>query len=239
VWFSCGAASAVAAKLAVELYGDGCEIVHCDTLSAEHPDNVRFLRDVERWVGRAIVTIKSDKFASVDDVFWKTKYMAGIAGARCTTEMKKLPRLAFQRPDDIHVFGYTSEEQKRAAGFEDRNPELAVEWVLIVHAVRKATCLDVLREDGIEIPAMYRLGFDHNNCIGCVKATSPKYWNAIRRQFPEAFWRRVYQSRVLGVRLARIGGKRVFLDEIPPDATGPDEDIECGPVCQTPSTEER
>jgi PP-loop superfamily ATP-utilizing enzyme len=37
VWFSCGAASAVAAKLAVEKYGDQCEVLYCDTLAYEHP----------------------------------------------------------------------------------------------------------------------------------------------------------------------------------------------------------
>lgn len=46
VWFSCGAASAVAAKLAVQKYGAACEVVYCDTLSTEHPDNGRFLTDV-------------------------------------------------------------------------------------------------------------------------------------------------------------------------------------------------
>lgn len=35
VWFSCGAASAVAAKLAVEKYGDGCTVVYCDTSGDE------------------------------------------------------------------------------------------------------------------------------------------------------------------------------------------------------------
>lgn len=31
VWFSCGAASAVAAKLAVDKYGDGCEVAEGKT----------------------------------------------------------------------------------------------------------------------------------------------------------------------------------------------------------------
>jgi hypothetical protein len=52
VWFSCGAASAVAAKLAVEKYEDACEVVYCDTMATEHPDNQRFFNDVERWIGQ-------------------------------------------------------------------------------------------------------------------------------------------------------------------------------------------
>ena len=166
VWFSCGAASAVAAKLAVDLYGDRCEVVSCDTLSTEHPDNRRFFDDVQRWIGREIRVIRSEKYASIDDVFERTRYMAGVAGARCTVEMKKLPRVEFQHPDDTHIFGYTTEETKRAREFEENNPSLNVEWLLIDRGIGKADCLAYLTGGGIALPAMYALGFDHNNCLG-------------------------------------------------------------------------
>lgn len=244
VWFSCGAASAVAAKLAVEAYGDGCEVVYCDTSKSEHPDNARFLADVERWIGKPITVIRSTKYESVDDVFTGTRYMAGIAGARCTVEMKKIPREAFQRPDDIHIFGYTADEQKRADSFEDQNPTLHVEWLLIDRGITKEDTIRMLVEAAISIPEMYLMGFDHNNCIGCVKATSAGYWNRVRRLFPEVFERRCQQSRLLGVKLVRFklpGEDRVtrrYLDMLPPDAEAPDDAIDCGPVCQVPSSED-
>lgn len=237
VWFSCGAASAVAAKIAVEKYGDNCEVVYCDTLATEHPDNARFFADVEKWIGRKITVIRSGTFKDIDDVFVRTRYMAGIKGARCTSELKKLPREAFQRPDDIHIFGYTSDEQRRANTFEDNNPALHVEWLLIDEKVSKDECLVRLELAGIKVPEMYELGFDHNNCLGCVKATSPGYWNRTRKHFPLVFARRAQQSRLIGARLVRINNVRRFLDELPPDADAPDDDIECGPVCQTPIEE--
>lgn len=239
VWFSCGAASAVAAKLATEFYGDACEAVYCDTIRTEHPDNLRFFNDVEKWIGRKITVIRSAKFGTIDDVFEQTRYMAGIAGARCTTELKKLPREAFQRDSDTHIFGYTSDEQKRADDFERRNPALCVEWFLIDAGIDKARCLEILSEAKIALPAMYGLGFDHNNCIGCVKATSPGYWNRTRRHFPEVFERRARQSRAIGARLVRIKNVRRFLDELPPEEDAPDDDIDCGPVCHVPTTDER
>jgi NAD(P)-dependent dehydrogenase (short-subunit alcohol dehydrogenase family) len=235
VWFSCGAASAAAAKLAIETYGDACEVVYCDTLGTEHPDNARFFADVERWIGRPITVIRSEKYADIDDVFQRTRFMAGIAGARCTTELKKLPRIAFQRDTDTHVFGYTSEEARRAVSFEEANPALVVEWLLIERGITKRDCLDMLRAAGIALPAMYGLGFDHNNCLACPKATSPGYWNRTRRLFLEVFERRARQSRLLGVRLVRVKGVRMFLDELPPEADAPDDDIDCGPVCHAPS----
>jgi hypothetical protein len=234
VWFSCGAASAVAAKSAIIKYGDNVEVVYCDTMSTEHPDNARFFRDVEDWIGQPILQLKSKEYADIDDVFQRVRYMAGIKGARCTVEMKKRPREAWQRPDDIHIFGYTADEQRRADQFEENNPTLNTEWILIDEGKTKADCLSILHHHKINLPKMYSLGFDHNNCLGCVKATSPGYWNKIRKHFPEVFQRRARQSRLLGVRLVRVKGVRIYLDELPSDADAPDDDIECGPVCQTP-----
>jgi len=51
VWFSCGAASAVTAKMAVKKYGKECVIAYCDLSTTEHPDNLRFLEDIEQWIG--------------------------------------------------------------------------------------------------------------------------------------------------------------------------------------------
>lgn len=70
---------------------------------------------------------------------------------------------------------------------------------------------------GIEPPIMYGLGFQNNNCIPCVKATSPSYWALVRKQFPGEFDRMAKLSRELGCRLTRIKGERRFIDEIPAD----------------------
>ena len=232
-WFSCGAASAVAAHQAIKKapVGANIEVVYCDTSADEHPDNGRFLADVERWIGRPITRL-SGMYDSVEDVFAAHRYMAGIAGARCTVEMKKKPRFAYQQPDDVHVFGFTSDEQGRVQRFNDGNPELETWFPLVESGTTKQDCYGVLRDAGIEIPAMYRLGYRNNNCIGCVKATSARYWNMVRRDFPDVFERRATQSRDIGVRLTRVRGRRVFLDELPEDyLSEPLEDISCGPDC--------
>lgn len=232
-WFSCGAASAVASHLAIKKYGDDCLVVYCDTMATEHPDNERFFQDVQRWLGRDVLRLRSDKYATVDDVFEQTGYMAGIYGARCTVEMKKMPRFAFQRPDDVHVFGLTAEETGRIQRMREANPELRLDFVLADAGYSKADCLQAVTDAGIELPVMYRLGYKNNNCLGCVKATSARYWNMIRRDFPDVFARRAQQSRALGVRLTRLHGERVFLDQLPADymPSEPIENISCGPDC--------
>lgn len=44
VWFSCGAASVVAAKLAIEKYRERACVVYCDMMDSEHLDNARCRR---------------------------------------------------------------------------------------------------------------------------------------------------------------------------------------------------
>ena len=192
VWFSCGAASAVAAKLAIGKYRDKrkLEVICCDTRPSEHPDNYRFSEEVEKWIGQPVIYIKSDAYVNVDEVFSRTKYMAGVLGARCTTELKKIPRLRYAPVDAVHVWGFTVEEKKRIRDFKQNNPDMFCEFILQDEGVTKSDCYQMIKDAGIELPAMYKLGFNNNNCPGCVKASSPWYWAMVRKHFPEVFKRR-------------------------------------------------
>jgi hypothetical protein len=164
-WFSCGDASAVAAKLAIEKYGDRCEVLYCDTFAYEHPDNRRFFDDVQAWLGREIKILKSAEYVDIYDVFRRTRYLVGPTGARCTTELKKKVRKKYQRVDDIHVFGFTSEELSRIVRFRAENPELRADFTLFDAGITKADCHRAVRAAGIELPAMYRMGYRNNNCF--------------------------------------------------------------------------
>jgi len=236
VWFSCGAASAIAAKLSVQKWGDKCEVVYCDTSSDEHPDNIRFLRDIEQWIGKPITLLTSD-YVDRWEVYEETRYLVGLKGARCTVELKKKLRFAYQRPDDLHIFGFTLEEKKRIRRLYENNPELFIELPLVDNQITKNDCYALLHRAGIELPAMYKLGYKNNNCIGCVKGQAG-YWNKIRVDFPEIFERMARLERELNVacvRLIRNGEMTsVFLDELDP-AIGNYEsepDISCNILCE-------
>lgn len=211
-WFSCGAASAVAVKLT------GAQPVYCET-GSEHPDSERFLSDCEAWFGQKIIRIRSSKWRDTWDVWERRRYLAGIDGAPCTVKLKVEPRLEFQLPSDVHVFGYTADRQDAARADRMRSayPELTIGTPLIERGLTKQSCLAMVNDAGIELPAMYLLGFANNNCIPCVKATSPDYWALIRQHFPAQFDRMAKLSRELDVRLCRINGERAFIDEIPAD----------------------
>jgi hypothetical protein len=218
-WFSCGDASAVATVLALRKYGQTHDIVVARiVIPSEHLDNERF----------------AEECADTWDVWEKRKYIAGIAGAPCTGQLKKAVRFKFQRADDIHVFGYTAEETKRADTFKRNNFELATDLPCIDHHLSKPDCHALVRASGIELPMMYRLGFDNNNCIGCPKGGA-SYWNMIRKHFPDQFARMAELSRRLGSRLIKQDGQRVFLDELR-TTTGRQKDkvrIECSAFCDS------
>jgi len=233
-WFSCGATSAVATKLTTAKYPETLP-AYCDT-GSEHGDNQRFLADCETWFGRKVEILRSKKYVDTWDVFTKTRYLAGVNGARCTTELKKLVRRDFERPDDLQIFGFDSNECERADKFKANNPEVSTWFPLIEAGLSKSDCLDLVSAAGIALPQMYKLGYRNNNCIGCVKGQSG-YWNKIRKDFPEVFSRMAKMERELDVALCKSYAgdglrKRVFLDELDPGA-GRYEDLEisCGLFC--------
>jgi hypothetical protein len=214
VWFSCGAASAVAAMLTLR-QRPAAELVYCDTRS-EDADSSRFLGDVERWLNVEVKVLASAKYRDTWDVWERRSYLSGINGAPCTRELKRLLRLAYQRPSDTHVFGYTA-DQRDIQRAENLRKELDIETPLIDAAIDKAACLAIIQDAGIALPRLYGLGFANNNCMPCVKATSPDYWSLVRKSRPAEFARMAELSRRKGARLARINDERIFIDEIPAD----------------------
>jgi len=239
VWFSCGAASAVAAKRTIEKYGDRTEIrVLNNPIKEEHPDNQRFLHDVVDWLGVKIEFVTNSKYPSQSckDVWAKRKFMSSPMGAPCTLELKKAARQQWENTNhvDWHVLGFTAEEKHRSDKFiqSERSNLLPV---LVEDGLTKADCFKIIRKAGIELPEIYHLGYPNANCIGCVKATSPTYWNHVRKMHPEVFEERAKQSREIGVKLVRVKGTRTFLDELDPNAKGhsmKSMDFECGIFCE-------
>lgn len=212
-WFSCGAASAVATKVALdtysEMYPDHEVVIASIYLQDEHTDSIRFLKDCERWFGKEILILKDEKYnASVDEVIRKTRYMSGVNGARCTKELKKKVRLDWQKHDDVHVFGMTVDEQHRIDRLIDQENEILLWSPLIDHNITKDDCFKMLDAASIPVPEMYKLGFGNNNCIGCLKASGVGYWNHIRKHFRETYDKRAQQEEDINASLIKLAYKK-------------------------------
>lgn len=239
VWFSCGAASAVAAKLTLDRFSETHDVrIVNNPVADEDEDNQRFARDVAAWLGVPIESASNPKFPSNScvEVWDKSKFMSGPHGAPCTRVLKKDARYLWERENkpDWHVLGFTAEEKKRHDRFvlTERSNVIPV---LIDAGMSKADCGVLLMQAGLTLPRVYAEGYPNANCPGCVKATSATYWNHVRLTRPEIFKSRAEQSRRLGAKLVRYKGERIFLDELPPDAKGrpmTSMKIECGIFCE-------
>lgn len=240
-WFSCGAASAVATKLAIERWSKECIVRVCNNpVAEEHPDNLRFLKDCEAWFGLPVESVTHPDWptCSAKDVWEKRRYMSGVAGAPCTTLLKREARAIWEKsnPTDFNVFGITADPRDRLRAKLAKADQPTNLFPLVENGITKAHCLQALKDAGIKPPAMYALGFPNANCIGCVKASSPDYWKLVRRTYPDVFQERCQKSREIGCKLVEIKHHvRIFLDELPPDEPNPQAAFdmpECGVLCE-------
>ena len=230
-WFSCGAASAVATKLAL-LEDPETVVAYCEVIE-EHPDNKRFLKECEEWFGVEVLVLRNEFYkGSIYNVFEKN-YMRTPAGSPCTRALKKQVREKFEQPGDRQVFGYTVEEENRVNRFIDANNEVDIWPVLIEKGLTKEDCLAIVQNAGIELPVLYKQGFHHNNCIMCVKG-GMGYQNKMREHYPEEFKRMADLEKRKGYTvLKNPDGSPLYLHDLDPSAGNyPTEpNIECGIFC--------
>lgn len=220
--FSCGAASAVATKITLAEQDD--VLIVNAFIVEEHEDNRRFASDCERWFGHAITVLRNDEYgASTIEVWRRKRFIKGRDGAPCSRALKReiLSGWTFPLLDEVTVIGYTSEEQDRADDLEANFPQERFSFPLIEQGLSKSDCQAIVARAGIELPLMYRKGYDNANCIGCPKG-GQNYWQAIREDFPTQFVKISNLQRELGpgayflqFRSGARKGERMSLEELP------------------------
>lgn len=221
--FSCGAASAVATKILLSEEDPSSVLILNAFILEEDEDNRRFLADCEKWFNHPITVLRDEKYgASTDEVWRRNRFMKGQHGAPCSRELKRKLLNSFNLPTDIWVLGFTWEEQDRLDDLQDLYPGQSIRCPLIEKHLTKPDCLAIIDRSGIELPLMYRRGYDNANCKGCPKG-GQNYWQAIREDFPERFIQiRTIQEEIgpgayfLQFRSGPRKGERMSLAELPP-----------------------
>ena len=238
-WWSAGITSAVACKIALELY-QNVELYYID-IDTAHEDNARFKADYERWYGCEIKTLKSKDFNNQFEVIEKTGAINTPYGAPCTLHLKKKVRFDFERLNKLSLFNtrtilnqvwgyeYEKKEINRAIRHLQQYPVTKPLFPLIEKGITKDMCAGLLLKNGITLPKMYELGYSNNNCIGCVKG-GKGYWNKIKTDFPPVFQRMAELECKVGY--SCING--LFLDELKPEMGRMKAEImpNCGNICE-------
>jgi len=191
-WWSGGITSAVACKIAIDQYGkDKCQSIFIGTMN-EDSDTYRFKKDCEDWYGIPIETITAigDKFPTIQSVWRHYKSLNVANGAICSSTLKRDVRLKWQKENDYkyQVFGFDIDEPKRAKSMKINYIEAKPIYPLLLHALTKKDCIDIVVEAGIEIPNAYKLGFHNNNCFQtmCIQG-GIGYWQKVQREMPDKF----------------------------------------------------
>ncbi len=192
-WWSGGITSAVACKLAIDLYGRGrCRIIMIDTFN-EHDDTYRFKVDCEKWYCMKIETITAigNKYTSIQDVWRRFKSLNVATGAICSSELKREVRIRWQKTNEYthQVFGFDINEPKRAKSMTLNYPNAKAIYPLLLHGISKQMSIKIVQNANIQIPISYKLGFHNNNCLktGCVQG-GIGYWQKMKRDIPANYY---------------------------------------------------
>ena len=228
VWLSAGVSSFVAGYLAKDVD----EWIYID-IEDQHTDSMRFIKDCERVIGKPVTVLSSLFYRNVEQVCRSVRYVNGPTGAPCTRMLKKQDRkrweLDHMTEELTYVWGMDCDEKHRADRIVEGFPQVKHEFPLIDNNLSKADAHGICKQLGIKRPAMYDLGYNNNNCIGCVKGGAG-YWNKIRVDFPDVFKSRSEMEREIGHSIL----KECFLDELPEDKGRMSDEVmeECSILCQ-------
>lgn len=226
-WISAGVSSFIAGYLAENVD----EFIYID-IENQHPDNMRFIKDCEKALGKPIQILKSP-LRNVENAIKQAGFInRPVVGAYCTKFLKKRVRKEWEYEhsdyDITYVWGFDFNERNRADRLLESMPQFEHEFPLIDKMLSKSDAHGILDNLGIKRPLMYDLGYSNNNCIGCVKG-GMGYWNKIRVDFPEVFDRMAKLEREVGH--SCING--VYLDELEPDRGRMEDEVmpDCSIMC--------
>lgn len=188
--FSSGAGSWAAAKRVRPRKRDCVTLLFADT-KIEDEDNYRFLDEAARNVGAPLVKVVEGR--DPWEVFFDVRFLGNTRIDPCSRVLKReiLRRWLDDHcaPENTTVYlgiDWTEEHRlKKARGYW--SPWTVEAPLCEPPYLSKPEVLSWLRDEGIEPPRLYALGFPHANCGGfCIKA-GMKHFKLLLQTLPERY----------------------------------------------------
>ena len=233
-WLSAGVSSFIAGYLARDTID---EFIYID-VADQHPDSMRFIKDCKKVLNKKIEVIRSTEYSNVEDCIRRAGIVRMFNGyTPCTALLKKAVRRQWELQtmqqynfdvEITYVWGMDANEKSRADKLKKTMFEFEHEFPLVDNHLTKQEAHGMCEALGVKRPKMYDLGYNNNNCIGCVRGCMG-YWNKIRVDFPNVFESRAKLEREVNSRIL----KECFLDELPPEKGRMSDEIlqECDIFC--------
>jgi 3'-phosphoadenosine 5'-phosphosulfate sulfotransferase (PAPS reductase)/FAD synthetase len=180
--------------------------VFCDTL-AEDGDLYRFLDDIEQKLDIQIVRLCEGK--TPFELAWEDNFLYNSRIANCSRKLKSKPFRAWlkanYRPDECILYlGIDWTETHRKGAIERNYAPYRVEFPMCEPPyIDKPEMIEGLKEDNIEIPYLYRMGFSHNNCAGCCVKGGIGHWKLLLEKDRRSFLQWENKKREIRLKLGK------------------------------------
>ncbi len=221
VMFSGGVGSWAAAKRVAERYGTHDLVLLFTDTKAEDPDLYRFLDQATLNVGGDLVRIADGR--TPWQVFWAHHIIGNSRMAPCSRELKQWVANRWLsehcEPGDTTIYtGVDWTEEHRHIRLRDRRAGEGWRYeapMCEAPYLTKAMMFELLRDHGIELPYLYRLGFEHNNCSACCVRAGIGHWVRLLWSLPDRYAEqearerefREHFGREVAILRDRTGGK--------------------------------
>jgi 3'-phosphoadenosine 5'-phosphosulfate sulfotransferase (PAPS reductase)/FAD synthetase len=187
ICISGGISSAWVAKWAKNNLPQAETVYYFNDTRWEHCDLYRFLSDVEKTY--QIKITHDDDGRNPEEVFRDEKMLGNNRAPLCSKILKAERLQAIVKPGDVLFFGIDRGELKRAARISAIYDRLQCEsrFPIIEEMKTRADMQLELEKDGLVMPELYRMGFEHNNCAGgCVRA-GLRQWKKLLTISPDVY----------------------------------------------------
>lgn len=157
-------------------------IFYFNDVKWEDDDLYRFNREIQDFLDKKIIVDSDGR--DPEQVFYDNKMLGSNRTPICSKVLKAEMLQRFVNPGDNIYMGIGENEIHRAARITPIYAKLGVKthFPLIDMKCSKKDSFDIVRKTKIEIPRLYKLGFDHNNCGGgCVRAGKAAWKNCLER----------------------------------------------------------
>jgi len=220
VMFSGGINSWAAARRVADRYGtDHLTLLFADT-KIEDEDLYRFLEEAAVDVGGELVKIADGR--TIWEVFHDERFLGNHRVDPCSKILKRelIDRWLADNcdpTDTLVAMGFDWSEGHRMDRMRKRDT-VWNRWAPLLERpyITREQTMDMLRQQGVRVPRLYELGFQHNNCGGgCVKAGQAA-WAHLLKTLPDRYksWEdneeefRRFIGKDVGILTDRRGGTR-------------------------------
>lgn len=193
VMWSGGITSWATARYVIDRHGrDNTTLLFADT-NMEDPDLYRWNRDAAAQLGMDIVRVADPQERDPFQVFEDKRWLGNTRIAQCSQVLKLEPSRQWLKDntDPANTVLYVgidwSELHRLPAIVEGWKPWTAKAPLTEPPYRDKEQWFAEARTAGLRLPALYGLGFEHNNCGGlCVKGGQAQ-WIRVLEVFPERY----------------------------------------------------